>query len=324
MRNNIKIICTLGPTSLNAKFLKYSKKNIDLLRLNMSHLNENDLLKNIKLIKKYTDCPLCIDTEGAQIRSKFQNKKFLKKNSIIRIGGVNKNSLNLYPSIVQEKLKINDILNIGFENLKVKILKKNKNNLISKVINSGYLESNKGIHLENRKINLNYLTNKDLKAIEIGRKNNISNYALSFTNGVKDVKYFNKLTHYNPNNIFKIETKKSVNEFKKIIQNANHFLIDRGDLSKDISIIKIPEIQRKLINIKNKYKNKKIYVATNLLESMILNNYPTRAEANDIYSTIEMGADGLVLAAETAIGKYPIECVEFVKSMIGRFNKSTN
>ena len=64
---------------------------------------------------------------------------------------------------------------------------------------------------------------------------------------------------------------------------------------------------------------KKVYVATNLLESMILNNYPTRAEANDIYSSIEMGADGLVLAAETAIGKYPIECVEFVKKMINRF-----
>lgn len=318
MSNKIKIICTLGPASLNPKFLKYSKKNIDLLRLNMSHLSEIDLVKNIKFIKKHTNCPICIDTEGAQIRSKFKKRKFLKTSSIIKIGDHGVDSLDVYPLNVRDRLKVNDILNIGFENLKIKIIKLKKNSISAKVISSGYLENNKGIHIENRKIKLNCLTDKDLKALKIGKDNKVTNYALSFTNDVKDVKYFNELTYNNPNNIFKIETKKAVHEFKKILKNANNFLIDRGDLSKDISIIKIPEIQRELINIKNKQKNKKIYIATNLLESMIFNNYPTRAEANDIYSSIEMGADGLVLAAETAIGKYPIECVEFVKKMIKR------
>ena len=136
---------------------------------------------------------------------------------------------------------------------------------------------------------------------------------------MNDVKYFNQLTSNNSNNIFKIETKQSINEFKEIINEGNNFLIDRGDLSKDISVYKIPETQRKLINIKNQYKNKKIFIATNLLESMILNEYPTRAEANDIYSCIEMGADGLVLAAETAVGKNPIECIKFIKEMIDQF-----
>ena len=130
----------------------------------------------------------------------------------------------------------------------------------------------------------------------------------------------NKLTNNNSKNIFKIETKQSINEFKKIIKEGNNFLIDRGDLSKDISVYKIPETQRKLIKIKKQYKNKKIFIATNLLESMILNEYPTRAEANDIYSCIEMGADGLVLAAETAIGKNPIKCIKFIKEMINQFN----
>jgi len=113
--------------------------------------------------------------------------------------------------------------------------------------------------------------------------------------------------------------KLNLSKFNKIIIEGNNFLIDRGDLSKDISVYKIPETQRKLIKIKNNYKNKKIFIATNLLESMIYNNYPTRAEANDIYSCIEMGADGLVLAAETAIGKNPIECIKFIKEMINQF-----
>ena len=83
MSNKVKIICTLGPASLNPKFLSYSKKNIDLLRLNMSHQTKDELIKNIRYIKKYTSCPICIDTEGAQIRSKIKNKRFLKKNDKI-------------------------------------------------------------------------------------------------------------------------------------------------------------------------------------------------------------------------------------------------
>jgi pyruvate kinase len=319
IKKKIKVICTLGPSSLNSEFLEYSRKNIDLLRLNMSHLEISDLKKNIKLIKKKTNCPICIDTEGAQIRSKFIKKKFFKKNSFIHINKNKYSSLDLYPIDVQETLKLNDILSIGFENLRIKIIKINTKTVLAKVVDGGYLENNKGIHIENRSIKLNCLTEKDKEAIQIGKSNNIGNFALSFTNSLSDVKYFNEFTNNKSKNIFKIETKQSLNEFKEIIKNGNNFLIDRGDLSKDISVYKIPETQRKLINIKKKFKNKKIYIATNLLESMIVNNYPTRAEANDIYSSIEMGADGLVLAAETAIGKHPIECVKFVKEMINQF-----
>jgi pyruvate kinase len=319
MKKKIKIICTLGPSSLNSEFLKYSIKNIDLLRLNMSHLDITSLKKNIQYIKKKTNCPICIDTEGAQIRSKSGNKKFFKINDVFNISNRSKQILGLYPSYISNKLKLRDTLNIGFDGLKVKIIKKNISFLKAKVINEGYLETNKGIHLENRKIKLKCLTEKDLEAIKIGKTNNIKNFALSFTNNVDDVKYFNKITANKNNNIFKIETEESVEKFLQIIKEGNNFLIDRGDLSKDISVYKIPETQRKLIKIKKKYKNKKVYIATNLLESMIENSYPTRAEANDIYSCLEMGADGLVLAAETAIGKNPIECIKFIKEMINQF-----
>ena len=102
--------------------------------------------------------------------------------------------------------------------------------------------------------------------------------------------------------------------------NKIKFLIDRGDLSKDVSTEMIPAIQRKVFRIA-KRKKKEVYVATNFLESMLINKYPTIGEANDIYNTLEMGADGLVLSAETAIGKYPQECVMFLRRMIKTFNK---
>jgi pyruvate kinase len=314
----IKIICTLGPNSLNSEFLEYSRKNVDLIRLNMSHLKTSELEKNIQLIKNKTNCPICIDTEGAQIRSKFGKKKFFKKGTLINIYN-NKKGFNLYPSYVWSKLRLNDTLDIGFEGLKVEIVKRKHKHLEAKVTEAGYLEINKGIHLENRTIKLKCLTEKDIEAIKIGKLNNIKNFALSFTDSVADVKYFNNITKNKAKNIFKIETKNSVEKFEQIIEHGNNFLIDRGDLSKDISIHKIPETQRAIIKIKKSHKNKKVFIATNLLESMIENNYPTRAEANDIYSCIEMGADGLVLAAETAIGKNPIQCIKFIKEMINQF-----
>ena len=121
--------------------------------------------------------------------------------------------------------------------------------------------------------------------------------------------------------IFKVETKEAIKNLKKIIKFGNNLLIDRGDLSKDIKIENVPIVQRKIIHEANKSK-KNVYVATNFLESMILNSYPTRAEVNDIYNTIEMGAKGLVLAAETAIGKNPVECVKILKKIIKVFKKN--
>ena len=126
MKKNIKIICTLGPRSLNKQFLEFSKNKVSLLRLNMSHLNLRNLEKSIKFIKKYTKIPICIDTEGAQIRIKTRKEKFFRMHQKIKIAKTN-GFINLYPDFVYEKIKVNDILNIGFQNLKLKVVKKKKN-----------------------------------------------------------------------------------------------------------------------------------------------------------------------------------------------------
>ena len=316
-KNKVEIFCTIGPTSLNKKFLKFANSNINLLRLNMSHLNLKQLKKNILYLKKFSKVPICIDTEGAQIRTKCHKIKLFKKNDKIKI--FKDKNFYFYPSDVFDKLKINDQLDIGFQGLHVKIKKKNNKFLLCHVQNAGLFEPNKGVHLINRKIKLNYLTNKDIDAIKIGQKFNIKYYALSFTNTYEDVINFNNLLK-NRNKIFKIETKDAINNLSKILKVGNNLLIDRGDLSKDIKIENVPIIQRKIIS-EAKKKNRRVYVATNFLESMIINNYPTRAEVNDVYNTIEMGAKGLVLAAETAIGKNPQECVKILQRIIRVFKK---
>lgn len=315
----MKIISTLGPSTINKKFLNFASSEIDLIRLNMSHLSIKKLEDNIKLIKKNCSTPICIDTEGAQIRTKVKKTKDYKKGALIIITET-KGNFKLYPSNIFKSLKVNDILNIGFDGLLVRIIKDQKK-VKAKVIRSGRLENNKGVHIENRKIKLEFLTKKDFQAIVIGKKYDVKNFALSFTNSVEDIIKFNRLLK-TENKIFKIETKNAVKNFNKMIKYGKNFLIDRGDLSKEISIEKIPIAQRMLFQIKNKFKNKNIYVATNLLESMIHNNLPTRGEANDIFNSLEMGADGLVLAAETAIGKNPKECVIFLKKILQTYNQS--
>ncbi len=314
----IEIFCTLGPKSLNKKFLKEASKEVNLLRLNLSHLSISSLEKNIKFIRKHSKIPICIDTEGAQIRTKIRRKKFFKKNQLVKLFD-SKSKIKLYPYETFNILKTGDKLDVGFGGLIIKIIKKEKINLHAKVLSEGWFEPSKGVHVINRKIKLNCLTNKDLKAIKIGKKYKIKNYALSFTNSANDVKLFNNLLP-RFNKIFKLESLDALKNLKTIIHEGKNFLIDRGDLSKSISIEMIPVAQRKIIKeVKKKRKN--VYVATNLLESMIFNKSPTRGEVNDIYNILELGATGLVLAAETAIGNNSINCIKYLKKIVNVFKK---
>lgn len=322
MNNKLDIFCTLGPSTLNKKFLKFAKGKVSLLRLNMSHVSLEELKKNINFVKKNTNTPICVDTEGAQIRTKILKKKKLKINEKFKFFK-QKTANHLYPYDVYDKLKIHDYLSIGFDDLAAKIISINPKFITLKVTSAGKLEDNKGVHVINRLIKLDFLTKKDLHAIEIAKKMNIRNFALSFTNNVEDIERFKKILP-TQTKIYKIESKHAVQTFNKLIKIGDNFLIDRGDLSKEMSIENIPYIQRKILKKSKEFKNKKIYIATNFLESMIINKFPTRGEANDIYSSLEMGARGIVLAAETAIGNYPEESIIFLKKMMFAYKKNLN
>ncbi len=316
----IEIFCTLGPSSLNKDFLKFAEKNkISLVRLNMSHLSLKTLEKNIQFIKKNSKLKICLDTEGAQIRTKLKTKPLkIQKGKIFYL--TKEGNFKLYPNEIFEKLKKEDVLDIGFNNLVAKIQKKTKQKIFLKCLTPGLLENNKGVYLKNRYIKIKYLTDKDILAIKLSKRYNVKNFALSFTNSIDDIKKFKKAVK-NSRTIFKIETKKAIKNLLGLIKNADDFLIDRGDLSKEVKIENVPIIQRKIFKIAKKYKKKRIAIATNFLESMIEKPFPTRAEVNDIYNACEMEASGLVLAAETAIGKYPKECIVLLKSILKAFKK---
>ena len=318
----IKIILTVGPSTLKNSILNKLRKDTDIFRLNMSHLNLNQLKKNIQILKKNKIKNICIDTEGAQIRTVYlKKKKYIKKNLLFNLSHEKltiKNLIQLYPRFNFSNLKKSSRIKVGFDGLEFKVKKVFKDYVQCRVVQPGYLEANKGVHFD-RDVLLDPLTEKDKMAIVIAKKNNIKIFALSFANSSKDVSYLRSLLSKNDFLISKIESRNGFINRKQIIKKSNAVLIDRGDLSRYIKITKIP-VAQKLIISDAKKSGKDVFVATNLLETMINSNNPTRAESNDIYSSLGSGCKGLVLAAETAIGKFPLECVIFLKKCIDVFN----
>lgn len=161
-------------------------------------------------------------------------------------------------------------------------------------------------------------TERDKECHKIAQEENITHFALSFTDTGKDVWEYRKLLYFEDELISKIETRKGVENAGEIIDVSEAVLIDRGDLSKEIGLIDIPRIQQKLINLAA-MKRKEVYTATNFCESMMFSNRPSIAEVSDVVHNLRMGVSGLVLAAETAIGKFPVETVKFVKEIIEEY-----
>ena len=319
-----EILCTIGPSSLNEWTIKrLDSLGVSLFRINLSHTSLDELPVFIRIIAKNSDVPICLDTEGAQIRtSDFQKRSIIvKDNSKIDIAKDailgDETKFNLYPKTVWGQLKIDDLLSIDFDSVLVRIISKDITMMKARILNGGEISPNKAVSLD-RKIQLPPLTNKDKQAIKICSQMQIRHYALSFAHVGSDIDELNKYVPKDSIIISKIECSDSLSNLANIVKKSDRILIDRGDLSREESLERIPFLQKKIISRAHEF-DKKVYVATNLLESMVRKPYPTRAEVNDIYNTLLDGADGLVLAAETAIGDYPTKAVSMVKRITSEF-----
>ena len=298
---------------------------VDLFRVNTSHTEIVDLSTIIEKIRNYSTVPICIDTEGAQIRTgKFVDGNiFLEENQLLEIcresiqGDIQR--FNLYPNSIIEDLVIGDIINIDFNSVLVQVIDKTKSHLTVRVLSGGLIGSNKAVSLQ-KQISLPPLTKKDKQAISIALDFDINYFALSFANTVDDVIMLKSIIGKNRFIISKIESLDGLRNLIEICTESDAVLIDRGDLSRQVPIERLPLIQKKIIRKAKRLKTK-VYVATNLMESMISNPSPTRAEVNDVFNTLADNADGLVLAAETAIGEYPIQCATMIKRITNQFSE---
>ncbi len=322
----IKILSTLGPSSFDKSIIqKLSRRGVDLFRINMSHTSIDELRDNIELINKYSDVPVCIDSEGAQVRTSVvpKNTTFFDRQtiSLVSKNRVDEpNQIGLWPAAVFSQLSLGDIITIDFDSLLLVITSVGDNQAKAKVLNGGSVGDNKAVTVF-PPVKLPALSIKDISAVKLGLKLGVKNFALSFANNVEDVRELRKIVGNESSIISKIESKRGIDNLDEILKETDAILIDRGDLSREVPIENIPLLQKKIIKTASK-SGKNVFVATNLLESMMINSKPTRAEVNDVINTLIDGATGLVLAAETAVGAQPVKSVDMLRSLISRFEIS--
>ena len=333
-----KIVATLGPSSSKPKIIeKMILEGVNVFRINFSHADYDLVKEKIKIIRSIdkklkTSSSILGDLQGPKIRlGKIeencrvltgQEYEFYTDKEFI--GNNNKGYIN-YNDFAKDLSKNEKIL-IDDGKLIFKVLSSNKKSHVkTKVIQGGVLKSNKGVNLPNTKLSLPALTKKDINDAKFIFENNFDWIALSFVrtkNDIQDLlKLMNKNLDYKIPIIAKIEKPEAIKNIEEIIKFSDGLMVARGDLGIEIPAEEVPLIQKELV-IKSKKSKIPIIIATQMMESMIENLSPSRAEVNDVANSVMDGADAVMLSGETSVGNYPVEVVRSMTSIIKKVENS--
>jgi len=294
-----------------------------LFRINLSHTKLEDVAEVIDFIQAHSTVPVCLDSEGAQMRtgSLTGGSVTVPESAVIfarreAVAG-DARTLSLYPDGIVDSLRVGDFISIDFNAVLVQVIEMTPEGAKLRVLTGGKIGQNKAVTVE-RPIDMPPLTVKDQAALRVGREKGLKYAALSFANRESDVDVIREIVGDETFVISKIECRNGLRNLSGIAAKSDGLLIDRGDLSREFPVERIPALQKHIVRVA-KVAGRKVYVATNLLESMITAPGPTRAEVNDVYNTLLDGVDGLVLAAETAIGAHPVACASMIVKLIREY-----
>lgn len=331
--NKTKIVATVGPASSSEKILeKMITSGVDLFRINFSHGSYSEMEKIIVSIRKInrklkTNIGILADLQGPKIRiGKVKNNGIeLKEGKTITftthecIGNESKLYINYkhFPADVS----IGDQILINDGKFLLKVTDTNgKDKVQAKVMQGGLLSSNKGVNLPSTKISLPCLTEKDYKDLNFALENGVEWIGLSFVRSVTDVVDLKKTIKDKKKHarvIAKIEKPEALKEIDNIIDLADGIMVARGDLGVELPMEQVPLIQKMLVE-KCINASRPVIIATQMMESMIENFTPTRAEVNDVANAVMDGADAVMLSGETSVGKYPVEVIQCMQKIVAR------
>lgn len=283
---------------------------MDAVRINTAHGDFDQYREIIRITREVGEIPIIMDIKGPEIRTRNKSSIEAQLGEVIVAGFGDEDltfSYNFY-----DEIELGDKILIGDGAVVTNLVKKENGKLFLRVEDEGIIEKNKGVNIPNRSLNIPNLSQKDLEAIEFSKENEVEILALSFTRDAKDVKNLReKMGSSGQAVIAKIENHQGVKNIDKILEEADAIMVARGDLGVEIDYEKVPLIQKDIIRRCNQI-GKVVITATQMLESMVNNPTPTRAEASDVANAILDGSDSVMLSGETSIGKYPVECVEMM------------
>ncbi|MDR0975010.1 MAG: pyruvate kinase [Ruminococcus sp.] len=321
-----KIICTIGPATDDDNVMREMMlAGMSVARFNFSHGDyETHRMRynQVEKLRRELDLPIAtmLDTKGPEIRlGKFEDDKpvFLKEGDLFtltneEIVGNAERAYITYRGLVNDIAVGRDVL-IDDGAIELKVEKLTKTDIICRVINGGKVSNNKGINVPGTDLSLPYVSEKDMADLEFGSKIGYDFVAASFCRSSADVNYLRmclkSLGWSAPKIIAKIENPDGVKNIDEIINAADGIMVARGDMGVEIAFELIPSIQKEIIS-KVYSAGKYVITATQMLESMITNPRPTRAEITDVANAIYDGTSAIMLSGETAAGAYPVEAVK--------------
>jgi pyruvate kinase len=315
--------------------IRLAKAGMNVARLNLSHGNMKMHTARIRLIRSVSEelnTPIGIlaDLPGPKIRvGKVSPEPLnLRKGGQVtltarRVVG-NQNLLTIIQPSILKQLDVQDSVFLADGTIKLIVQEKKDSEVICRVIRGGALFSGKGVNIPGKRLGLRALTSNDIQLLEFALRNEVDFLGLSFTmtrNDVARAKRMVKKTNSHAWVIAKIERRQAIENFDEIVKEADGIMVARGDLGVEMEIEDVPVIQKKIIARANE-SGKPVITATQMLESMVNNPTPTRAEVTDIANAIIDGTDAVMLSEETAVGNYPIEAVYVMKKVAAAIEKS--
>jgi pyruvate kinase len=333
--NKTKIVATVGPSSSSKEMLRaLIKEGVDVFRLNFSHGTHEDHLKVILNVRELnselgTKIALLQDLQGPKIRvNEMEPNVIIERGQDLIITtkeglGNNKIVSTSYKNLPKD-CKVGDMILIDDGKIELKVKEVRNDEILTEVVYGGLLKSRKGINLPFTKVSAPSLTEKDLKDLEFGLQNDVDWIALSFVRKAFDIQSMRAIidSHNSPARIVaKIEKPEALSNIDEIIAETDGVMVARGDLGVEIWMEEVPMVQKMLVEKCNK-AGKPVIVATQMMESMIENPRPTRAETNDVANAVMDGADALMLSAETASGKYPLEVIRSMVRTVASVEKN--
>ena len=333
-----KIIATLGPATSSPEIIgQLLDAGMNIARLNMSHAPHDWVRATVKHLRAAAEARqrslgILMDTQGPAIRTgdlkvpldlrpgqKFtltvRGEKSEEEHSV----DVN------YEHFVND-ISVGDVVLLDNGEIQMKVLAKRHNKVECEVLTPGKLGSRRHINLPGVKVSLPALTAKDIADVALGLEVGVDYIALSFVREAKDIMQLRALTQtakHRPQIVAKVEDQSAVRNIDEIIAEADAVMVARGDLGIEVPYEELPIIQRKIVKTCLRV-GKPVIVATHMLESMIENPMPTRAEITDVANAVFEQADAIMLSGETTVGKYPVKCVEVFDRIAKRIERSGN
>lgn len=338
-----KVICTIGPACEDAAILKdMCLAGMNVARLNFSHGTHEEHQQKIDLIKSVREelnypIALMLDTKGPEYRiGTFENKKITLKDddtftfTTRQLVG-NESIVSVNYDKLMENLEVGDKILVNNGLVIFEVTELNDTDAKCRVVIGGELSNRKSMNFPGKVMKHDFLSEQDKKDLLFGIKNDVDFVAASFVSNKQDVADMREFLDANGGKdieiIAKIENRSGVNNIEEICQIANGVMVARGDLGVEIPAMEVPSVQKYLIN-KCRMLGKRVVTATEMLESMIYNPRPTRAELSDIANAVYDGTSAVMLSGETASGKYPVasiknmvETIEFTEKNINYTNR---